>query len=163
MSDTPIDINLLYQNHARELGVFARQRVGQEAARDVVQDTFLRVLQYPSSTPISNPRAYLYRVTANVSNDHNAARQEVSCGEVEQADCGNPVAGPETIVEARDLLQQCLSALDELPPVYRHVFLLHRLDGMSQRAIAETLAIPQRTVERYIAKAFAHCLEKISA
>ena len=38
-----------------------------------------------------------------------------------------------------------------------------RADGMAQREAATALGIPKRTVERYIAKALAHCLERVQA
>jgi RNA polymerase sigma-70 factor (ECF subfamily) len=73
----------------------------------------------------------------------------------------SPNPGPDETLSARRNLQHCMSALAELPNVYRHVFLLHRVDGMAQAEIAQALKIPKRTVERYIAKALAHCLERV--
>jgi DNA-directed RNA polymerase specialized sigma24 family protein len=38
------------------------------------------------------------------------------------------------------------------------VFLLNRIDGLTHLEIADALQLPQRTVERYCAKALAHVL-----
>jgi RNA polymerase sigma factor (sigma-70 family) len=51
-------------------------------------------------------------------------------------------------------------ALDSLPEIYRHVFLLHRFDGMTYKEIGEALQLPARTVERYAVKALTHCFAK---
>jgi RNA polymerase sigma-70 factor (ECF subfamily) len=158
------NLQVLYETHARELEVFARQRVGGDEARDVVHDAYLRVMAYASDSAIENPRAYLYRVTANVANNHGSrskVRTEWIDPEIEPNALHSPLPGPEPIIAARHALQRCLAALEELPEIYRHVFLLHRVDGMAQGDVAIALGIPKRTVERYVAKALAHCLARV--
>lgn len=156
----------LYENHAAELVAFARKRVGEDDSRDVVHDAYLRFINYADEAPLENPRAYLYRITANVANDHGSKtekRAEWSECDVEPDSLHSPSPGPEATFTARSTLQLCLAALAELPEIYRHVFLLHRVDGMAQGDVATALGIPKRTVERYIAKALAHCLERVQA
>lgn len=160
------NLHILYENHAAELDAFARRRIGHDEARDVVHDAYLRLMTYGEDASIENPRAYLYRVTANVANDHASrmkARAELTETDVEPDTQHSLTPGPEAVVTARNILQLCLAALAELPEIYRHVFLLHRVDGMAQTEVATALGIPKRTVERYIAKALAHCLERVQA
>lgn len=165
MSDSAVrKLRILYDTHARELEAFARQRVGGDEARDVVHDAYLRLMDYGSEAAIENPRAYLYRITANVANDHGAKALRRSewtepDADPDMAECPHP--GPERRTEIRHTLGRCQQALDELPEICRHVFLLHRIDGMTQGDIAAALGIPKRTVERYIAKALAHCLKRL--
>lgn len=156
-------LHILYANHARELVAFARQRVGGEEAADVVQDTYLRVLQYADQATVANPRAYLYRVASNVSADRGEAMKLGSARiepEVDLDTLPSMACDQETVIAARQRLQRCLKALEELPEIYRHVFLLHRIDGMEQSEISVALDIPKRTVERYIAKALEQCLKR---
>lgn len=158
------NLHILYENHAAELDAFARKRVGEHDSQDVVHDAYLRLIHYAEAIPIDNPRAYLYRITANVANDHSArakARAEWSEPDIEPDTLHSSTPGPETTVVARNTLQRCLTALEGLPEIYRHVFLLHRVDGMAQGDVASALGIPKRTVERYIAKALAHCLNSL--
>lgn len=160
------NLHILYENHAAELDAFARRRVGQDESRDVVHDAYLRLMNYADEATLENPRAYLYRVTANVANDHNSrtkARAEWTESDVEPDTLHSLTLGPEATVAARNTLQLCLAALTELPEIYRHAFLLHRVDGMAQGDVATALGIPKRTVERYIAKALAHCLERVQS
>lgn len=159
-------LQLFYERHADELEAFARQRVGRDEALDVVHDAYLRLVAYANPATLDNPRAYLYRVTGNVANDHvaNVLRQGAWTepdADPDMAECLRP--GPERQVELRDTLNRCLAALDELPEIYRHVFLLHRVDGMAQGDIAAALGIPRRTVERYFAKTLAHCLKRLES
>lgn len=159
-------VRILYENHASELDSFARQRVGQDESRDVVHDAYLRLMNYADEATLENPRAYLYRVTANAANDHGSrtkARLEWTDADVDLDALHSPNPGPDASAAASNTLQSCLAALAELPEIYRHVFLLHRVDGMAQGDVAKALGIPKRTVERYIAKALAHCLERVQA
>lgn len=166
MPNTKTALQVLYERHADELDAFARQRVGRDEARDVVHDSYLRLVTYTDPAALDNPRAYLYRVTGNVANDHvaRALRQGdwiEPDSDPYMAECPNP--GPERQAEIRDTLNRCLAALDQLPEVCRHVFLLHRVDGMGQSEISVALGIPKRTVERYVAKALALCLKQLQA
>src|ERR1700730_15554026 len=56
----------LYQGHATELNGFARRRVGRQEAEDVVQDTYLHLLQRGTAATLEPPRAYLFRIAANL-------------------------------------------------------------------------------------------------
>lgn len=157
-------LHTLYLAYARELTAFARRRVGHDESRDVVHDAYVRLVTYGEPELLDNPRAYLYRVASNVANDYgkrSAQRDALSEQAVATAPSARVEPSAEDRVEHGRTLRRCLAALDELPEVYRHVFLLHRVDGMPQAEIAASLGIPRRTVERYIAKALAHCLKAI--
>jgi RNA polymerase sigma-70 factor (ECF subfamily) len=64
--------------------------------------------------------------------------------------------------EDRWLLLETLHALDELlaglPPLVRRAFLWSQLEGLGYREIAERLQVSERTVKRYMAEAYEHCL-----
>ncbi|MBW7902882.1 MAG: RNA polymerase sigma factor [Rhodocyclaceae bacterium] len=163
MSQAKSRLQLLYEQHADELDAFARRRVGRDESRDVVHDAYLRLAAYADPAALDNPRAYLYRLTGNVANDYGTRsllRSEWTEPDADLDAAACPKPGPERRAESRDALSRCLAALDELPETYRHVFLLHRVDGMAQGDIAAALGIPLRSVERYIAKALAHCLKR---
>lgn len=165
MMNTGAKLTNLYLLHSGELHAFVRQRVGGDEAADIVQDTYLRVLQYADQSALENPRAYLYRVAANVATDRGVAlkaRNDRIEHEVDLDSLVSATPGPEVTLDACQRMRRCLTALDELPAVYRHVFLLHRIDGLTQDEIADTLGIPKRTVERYIAKALEHCLKRLA-
>ena len=59
----------LYLAHAHELHGFARRRVGRQEAEDVVQDTYLHLLQRGAAATLEHPRAYLFRIAANLAVD----------------------------------------------------------------------------------------------
>jgi len=153
---------LLFHKHELELLAFASQRGGHEAAEDLVQDAYLRLLQHENPTIIANPRAYLYKVTANVTIDHIRKQQvrdklAVHVEDFDELHSGLPET--ETVTENTLLLQRCVAALETLPELQRHIFLLHKVEGMSHAEISKTLNISTKTVERHCAKAFAACFK----
>jgi len=64
--------------------------------------------------------------------------------------------------EQRWLLLEALQALDELldglPVAVRRAFLWSQLEGLGYAEIAERLQVSERTIKRYMAQAYEHCL-----
>lgn len=118
--------NSLFHHHSKELLAFAGWRAGDFAAEDLVQEAYLRLLQHPELASISNPRAYLYKVTANLGFDHHRKEsirgKHTETDEVEPDDLISPLPGPEALMEGELLLRNCMTALKTLPEVYSHVF-----------------------------------------
>jgi len=120
-------LNRLFHHHSKELLAFAGWRVGDCAAEDLVQETYLRFLQHPEPASISNPRAYLYKVAANLGFDHHRkesvrGKYTTETDEAEPDELISPLPGPEALMEGELLLRNCLAALKTLPEIYRHVF-----------------------------------------
>ena len=119
-------LSSLFSKHYKELLIFSCGRANDLVAEDMVQETYLRLLQHPEPASINNPRAYLYKVAANVSFDHH--RKESVRGrytetdETEPDNLVSPLPGPEALMEGEFLLRNCLAALKTLPEVYSHVF-----------------------------------------
>lgn len=158
------DLATLYRRYARELLSAARRRLGLVDADDVVQEAFLRFAVYADQGSLANPRAYLHRVAAHATADRGAALG--LHGHRHEPDTALEAvpalaAEPGEVLDARARLRRCLTALEELPAAQRHAFLLHRVDGLSQRDVAKALGLPLRTVERHIARALARCVEQV--
>src|SRR3546814_12145269 len=56
--------------------------------------------------------------------------------------------GPDRHVAARRELARVRRMIDDLPPRCREIFELRRVEGVSQREIAERLDLPEHTVEQ---------------
>lgn len=165
MARTQNWLERLFRLHRQELLGFAGQRLD-DAAEDLVQDAYLSLLEHEAPDAILNPRAYLYRVTANAAVDLRRKQRirELYDGEIEDFDqIGGPAPTPEALSADQQTLRLCMQVLQQLPEIQRHVFLLHRIEGYSHREIAETLNLPRRTVERHCAKALELFLTAVDA
>jgi RNA polymerase sigma factor (sigma-70 family) len=151
----------LYRDHRGWLEGWLRRRMGNACdAADLSQDTFLRLLA--SSQRIADlhePRAYLLTVGKRLLSNFYQRRS------LEQAYLNALASLPEDCVpspEQRWLLLETLQALDELldglPRAVRRAFLWSQLEGLSYQQIAKRLEVSERTIKRYMAQAYEHCL-----
>lgn len=132
---------------------------GSDAA-DLSQDTFLRVLASSQRiADLQEPRAYLATVGKRLLANFYKRRS------LEQAYLDALMLLPEEYVpspEQRWLLLEALQALDELldglPVAVRRAFLWSQLEGLGYAEIAERLQVCERTIKRYMAQAYEHCL-----
>ncbi len=161
VTSTEQSLDGLYRDHHGWLESWLRRRMGNAwDAADLSQDAFLRVLA--SSQKIADmrePRAYLLTVGKRLLSNFYARRS------LEHAYLEALAQMPEDSApspEQRWLLLETLHALDELldglPAQVRRAFLLSQLDGFGYRDIAERLEVSERTVKRYMAQAYEHCL-----
>lgn len=154
-------LSVLYREHRSWLENWLRHRVGNSwDAADLSQDTFLRVLSSAQKLEeLREPRAYLLTVGKRLLSNFYSRRS------LEAAYLEALAQLPEECVpspEQRWLLLETLQALDELldglPPLVRRAFLWSQLHGLGYREIAERLDVSERTVKRYMAQAYEHCL-----
>ncbi|CRM03051.1 MULTISPECIES: sigma-70 family RNA polymerase sigma factor [Pseudomonas] len=154
-------VSSLYRDHHSWLESWLRRRLGNAwDAADLSQDTFLRVLA--SAQPIEQmqePRAYLVTVGKRLLVNFHQRRS------LEQAYLNALASLPQACVpspEQRWLLLETLHALDDLleglPVQVRRAFLWSQLEGLGYREIAARLNVCERTVKRYMAQAYEHCL-----
>lgn len=151
----------LYRDHRSWLESWLRRRMsnGSDAA-DLSQDTFVRVLASSQRiADLQEPRAYLATVGKRLLANFYQRRS------LEQAYLDALALLPEECApspEQRWLLLETLQALDELldglPVAVRRAFLWSQLEGLGYAEIAERLQGSQRTIKRYMAQAYEHCL-----
>ncbi len=156
------DLQKLFLSHAREINRFLRRRGhSPEAAADLTQDTFLRVLAAaPDGDMVGhNPRAYLYQVSRNLSINH--ARRErlantVDLGEEAVAQLADPSPSAETVVYDRQRLKLTEMALAELPDRTRIAFELHRLGDRTISDVAAEIGLSTTRTWALIRDAYRH-------
>ncbi|WP_051335425.1 RNA polymerase sigma factor [Methylocapsa acidiphila] len=154
----------LYKAHAHELHGFARRRVGRQEAEDVVQDAYLHLLQRGMIAGLEHPRAYLFRIAANLAVDaarKTKTRSRYAEDEIEFLGLVANSASPEATVEGAMELRLFHASLSELPPLCRTAFLLNRVDELTHAEIAKRLGVSVRTIDRHMAKAVAHLRRRL--
>lgn len=149
-------------DHQDSLKRFLLRRLGNAAlAEDLTQETWLRAAtanQAASSASIDNPKSYLFRVAANLANDHlRHARHGI---ELQGQDNIVPFLAdarpsPEQQAADRNELQHLLRAVDSLSPRTREVFILAKVHELSHAEIAVRLGISKNTVMVHMTNALA--------
>ncbi len=157
----------LYVEHRVALQRFLiRMLRCEEAAAEVMQEAYLKLLRLAPRYGIRDPRAYLFQVAANAACDR-LSREKRQDGLVDGGTTVENVICPKPNAEAtamgRQRLQILADAVDDLPPRCREVFLMSRLDGLGNSEIAQRLGISRNMVEKHIIKAMLRCRQRLKA
>lgn len=138
---------------------YFRRRVHNEAeAEDLTQDVLLRVIGRAKPEEIDNAEAFLFRTAANLLRDRARRHRTrvINYSELVERHKAIEVLSPERVVQARQSLQTVWSALEDLGERTRDIFLLHRLENMKYREIADLYGVSQSAVEKHMIKALAY-------
>ena len=152
----------LYHLCAPRLQAFAaRMLADEESARDVIQDTFVKVWEKRCEIHLQNIEGYLFRVVRNrcltyLKQKQLVENRKLRLGETRQMEELYRIDflrdEPCALLE-EELAQQIQAVYNELPERCREVFMLSRVEGLKNREIAEKLQINIKNVERHIARA----------
>lgn len=160
-NDQNVDLRAVFVEHRPQLQRAALKILGNPAhAEDVVQDAYLKVIEAASVFDVKAPVAYLFQMVRNLAIDaHRRAALEARffVGEEQGADVPGRSGTPESITVSRQDLRLVAEALAALPERTRGAFELHRLGGLTQREIADKLAVSTTLVNFMIRDAMTHC------
>jgi RNA polymerase sigma-70 factor, ECF subfamily len=156
----------LVNRHRRQVYNFVFKMVGRaEAAEDIFQETFLRVLKNAHTyTPRAKFTTWCLQIARNLSLDYfkrESLRQHVSI------DAGGPGneersmaallqgAGPESheVVISKELVDEVRQAVTRLPENQREALVLRMYEDMPYAEIAEVLGSPEGTVKYWVHEA----------
>lgn len=137
---------LVERHHQRVVNIAYGMSGQADAARDVAQETFIRILKHaPLYVPSARFTTFLYTVVRSVvveTGRKRARRREVSL------DHAAPAAPDRTdrAAERGELRARLAEALAELPDELRDAFVLSEIEGLRYRDIAEICGCPEGTV-----------------
>lgn len=156
-------IERLFRENNRALVTFLTGRLRSEnEARDVAQETYMRLLQLERTDGINFHRAYLLRVAANLAVDRlrqRATRVRRPTRELLAEWFQHRSPDQDAFDEAEERTLQ--RALSELPDKAREALTRHFLAGESIAAIAQSWNLTGRMVRYHLARALAHCRARL--
>ena len=76
----------------------------------------------------------------------------LSSDDLERFEVADDEAGPDAQLEFRDEIAQVARFLALLPETTRETLIMRRVDGLSQKEVAEALGISVKTVEKHMAR-----------
>ncbi len=122
-----------------------------EAAEDCTQDAFERAFKaWKSWRPDAPAEAWLHRIAINTAiNGQRKARLQEVGAILRRVGRPAPSADPAGVVEQSDLV----TALRKLPPKQAAAIVLRHYHGYTNREIAISLGVPERTVASRLAAA----------
>lgn len=152
------EIVRLYRQYGHGLFAYARSLTGRrDAAEDIVQEAFLRLLKSESPLAKESPAGYLYGVARNLameSSRQNALHRR------HEPDVARDLTArvSKGLDNERALMNAVLAELEDLPVDQREVVVLKILGGLTFEEIGEILQVPAATG----ASRYRYALEKLS-
>ena len=146
-------------------GWLGRRAVAGVETDDIVQEAYAVLATLTDVSHVENPRAYLFRTAWSLVMKQLRRAQVVTIQSVaDVADLQVPWDGPdpEQQIGARFELVRLARALDDLPVKCREVFRLRKVEGLSQREVAQRLGLSESTVEKHVARAVRLLAEQLT-
>lgn len=128
----------LIDAHAADLIRYATSILGDvDAAKDVVQDSFIRLWKEPRDQVEDHVRPWLFRVCRNRALDWRRKEARMKpLSEIESARRPVDAPTPGEVVEQQDRHAQLLGLMQQLPENQREVVRLKFQNGLSYKEIA---------------------------
>ncbi len=135
-----------------------------DVAADLFQSICERLMARRDPIAIEDIKAYLFRAARNAIYNHRRDRYTRTTSESQAALYRGKLENrsPERIAAGCQHLLALQEALAELPLLTQEIFLLFRVDGLKQQAIADCFGVHLSTVQKRIASAARHCQRHLS-
>jgi RNA polymerase sigma-70 factor (ECF subfamily) len=127
-----------------------------EDAEDVVQEAYLRALQYANGFRGGDARAWLLTIVRNTSYKwlrQTRAYEPVVPFDEEVHRGGNGTSNPEQLLLRNADARLVEKVLSELPLRFREILVLRELEGLSYKEIADVMGVPMGTVMSTLSRA----------
>jgi len=156
----------LFNSYQKRVYNLIYRMVGNDQdAADLTQEVFVRI--YSARHRLQSEEAfgaYIRTISTNLCRDHfrrvkrrvkaDSLDEPISVdgGEIER-EVADWSTNPERTLEKKDLQAAVQGALDTLSDEHRAVVVLHHIEGMDLKDIAQELGIPEGTVKSRLARA----------
>ncbi|MCA9322273.1 MAG: RNA polymerase sigma factor [Planctomycetes bacterium] len=144
---------------------FVRLCRRQDLCEDLLQNTYLRLWRYRGQYRGTGAvKSYVYRVAMNewYTSMTQRGRRDRLRDRLEREAREAAAPSPSQLVQDDEARLIIMTAIEGLPARQREVFILHRLEGLSCREIAEILRRSPKTIESRLRLALEKLTEKLA-
>src|SRR6476646_1544547 len=169
--DTRAKLADVYRSRHAALARFLAARLGnREDAQDMLQELYIHLDGVKPTLEVTEPVAYVFRTAANLARDFTRGRRRLAARELAWATLQHGTEGTEALDDApsaerayaaRQRVALIRTALNELSPQCRRVFVLHKFEGLSHTEIAKRANISRSTVEKHMHTALQHLIDRL--
>jgi len=138
-----------------EISYFIQKLTGDKnLAKDLTQDTYVKVLQNNSSLEDTLPKAYLYKIAKNLVIDKVRKDKLLTQVHYEEDKCSIPLKDmPDEIVIQENRKEKLKKCIQNLSSQNKKAFVLYYYKGYTRIEIAELMQISRNAVEKNITRA----------
>jgi len=155
-------VTRLFREHNQALvSLLTLQLHSVQDAKEVAQESYVRLLQLDRPGAASLLRAFLFRIASNLAVDRlrqrNVRHRSAAAVEAELFEELTVRDDPERRTLAAEELGFVVRCLEELSPACQQAFYLHRMQGMTVLEIAAELSVTERMVRHHLTRALTYC------
>jgi RNA polymerase sigma-70 factor (ECF subfamily) len=133
---------------------------------DVVQESYLRVWKARLLHPIDSSKAFLFRVARNLALDtmrHDRKSPITAVTDLDHLFVLDDKPDAAAHAARQQEIALLVEAIDALPARCREIFILRKLQGVSQKDIAARLGLSEQTVQVQAARGLRRVAESLRA
>jgi RNA polymerase sigma factor (sigma-70 family) len=148
--------------HERAIRSWLARRTHDLDIDDIVQEMYARLAALGDVESVRNPRQYAAQTAISIALNlarHARVVPMIPLGDFEDFRLASQEPSPERTLNSREELRDLERTLQDLPGLCRTAFLLRRVEGLSQKEVADKLGISVKTVEKYMAKSVRFLLQ----
>lgn len=164
MAPAKDSIGHIFQHNIKALkGYLKRFFSNSQDLDDLLQDVYLRVAEAEQKAEITAPKAFIYKVAKNLAlNEKSRARHKLTAAMDDEvlAQLLDSLSMEDSF-EQQQRFEHFCRAINKLPPQCKKVFILKKIQGLSNTAIAEQLNITLSTVDKHLAKGLIDCRNEL--
>lgn len=155
-------VDQLYRDHQSWLHQWLRKKIGSsEHAADLVQDTFIKILQARDELfGIKEPRAYLVTIARNLMIDQVRRKriEQAYLDELSQMEyILDAIPSPESQLQVIQAIDQICQALVAVSEKAQRAFVLHYFEGLTHKEIAAQIGVSSKMIQKYLASCLVQC------
>lgn len=151
--------------HEPAVRAWLRRRVRSEHdVDDLVQEAYAKLSALSAVDQIARPRSYFFQTVQNLLTDHIRRERIVridAVADFDGIDTGDDQPSPERIVGGRHEFARITALIDDLPDRCRQIFRMRKIEGLSQREIAQAIGVSESVVENDGAKGLRLIMEAL--
>lgn len=136
---------------SRLLSYVSRRIDNPDDAEDLVQDTFVRLLECSRMLREDTIKSFIFTIAHNLITDYLRRfykKQEICSFMMESADVISSSADSKSVVSDLEKLERAKMSM--LPPQRKQIYYMSRFMDMSSEDISKRLSISKRTVDNHL-------------
>lgn len=154
------ELVLIYSKYYKEIFNYIYRLTGSyETSEDILQDTFINVIEYSKKTILNNDtiKSLLYKTAHNLSINYLKKNEKTDSldEDIHYLPTTNTV---DDDLFAQEIHKEVSEALKGLDTISRSIFILKRDNNYTNEEIAKLLNISERTVRRKLQSTLSHIL-----
>jgi RNA polymerase sigma-70 factor (ECF subfamily) len=137
----------------RRLELFRRLTADRERSADLFQKIFLKAWTHFTSRKGQNDRAWIFTIAVNEARDEMRRRKRERVRPMAPEDLRGRAAAPGLAPEDRELVNEVMRGIEELPAHQREIFLLVRYHGFTFAEAAALAGVGLSAAKMAVARA----------